>query len=65
MIILYLLSAVLFLYGVMRGSRVFDRVLAIDTLSYDLAVFMAMISLSSRHILAVCMIPIALWAYTL
>ncbi|MEM4717474.1 MAG: monovalent cation/H+ antiporter complex subunit F [Desulfurococcaceae archaeon] len=66
MIILYLLSAILFLYRVIRGPRVFDRLLAIDSLSYDLAVFMAMISLyTSRHILAVCMIPIALWAYTL
>lgn len=63
---MYLASAVLFLYRIMRGPTIFDRVIALDSLSYDLAVFMALIALSLRQsIIAVSMIPIALWTYTL
>lgn len=66
LIVMYLVSGVLFLYRIIKGPKIFDRVLAIDTLSYDLTVFMAMIAFyTGRHVLVACMIPIALWAYTL
>ncbi|MEM1628551.1 MAG: monovalent cation/H+ antiporter complex subunit F [Desulfurococcaceae archaeon] len=63
---IYLSTAVIFVFRAIRGPTIFDRVLAIDALSYDLTVFMALIALyTNRHVLAVCMIPIALWAYAL
>jgi len=66
MMVVYMTSAVLFVLRTIRGPTVFDRVIAVDSLSYDLVVFMAMIALyTGRYVLAVCMVPIALWAYAL
>lgn len=63
---LYLVSAILFLYRIIRGPTVFDRVIALDSFSYDLAVFIALIAIVIRQsLIAVSMIPIALWTYTL
>lgn len=64
--VIYLLSSILFMIRIIRGPTIFDRVIVVDSLSYDLAVFMALISAyTSRSLLALCIIPIALWAYTL
>lgn len=66
MMVVYIASAILFVLRTIKGPTVFDRVIAVDSLSYDLAVFMALIALyTGRYVLAVCMIPIALWAYVL
>ncbi|MEM4487923.1 MAG: monovalent cation/H+ antiporter complex subunit F [Desulfurococcaceae archaeon] len=62
----YILSAILFMVRIIKGPTLFDRIVVVDSLSYDLAVFMALISAyTSRSLLALCIIPIALWAYTL
>lgn len=62
----YLVAAALFVVRVVRGPTLFDKLIAVDSLSYDLSVFMALIALyTGRHVLAVCIIAIALWAYAL
>lgn len=66
MILVYIVSAILFVLRTIKGPTVFDRVIAVDSLSYDLVVFMALIALyTGRYVLAACMVPIALWAYAL
>lgn len=63
---IYLIAAALFIVRVIRGPTLFDKLIAVDSLSYDLSVFMALIALyTGRHILAVCIVAIALWAYAL
>lgn len=65
-IITYLASAILFLVRAVRGPTLFDRVLAIDALSYDLTVFMALIALhTSRPTIASPIILLSLWAFAL
>lgn len=65
-IITYLVSATLFLIRMARGPTLFDRVLAIDALSYDLTVFMALIALhTARPIIASPMILLSLWGFAL
>ncbi|MEM1651307.1 MAG: monovalent cation/H+ antiporter complex subunit F [Zestosphaera sp.] len=62
----YAVSMVMFFVRILRGPTIFDRVIAVDALSCDLAVFMALIALytGNPHI-AFPMIFIALWAYVL
>ncbi|MEM1961643.1 MAG: monovalent cation/H+ antiporter complex subunit F [Sulfolobales archaeon] len=65
-IFVYIASMVMFFVRILRGPTIFDRVIAVDALSCDLAVFMALIALytGNPHI-AFPMIFIALWAYVL
>lgn len=65
-IIVYIVSAAIFFVRIVKGPTIFDRVVAIDALSYDLTVFMALIALyTARPFIAVPMILVALWAYAL
>ncbi|MEM1532516.1 MAG: monovalent cation/H+ antiporter complex subunit F [Desulfurococcaceae archaeon] len=66
LIIVYLASATMLLIRVIRGPTLFDRVAAVDALSYDLTVFMALLALyTGRLLVATPMILISLWAYAL
>lgn len=63
---LYLLAAGLYLLRVFRGPTVPDMVLAVDALSYDLVVFIFILSiLLDAYYLAVVSLPLALWIYIL
>lgn len=65
-LILYLVTAVIFLFRVIRGPTLFDRVISIDALSYDLTVFIALVALyTGRPLLITPMVLISLWAYAL
>ncbi|MEM1686904.1 MAG: monovalent cation/H+ antiporter complex subunit F [Zestosphaera sp.] len=65
-IVIYMTSMVLFLLRVLKGPTIFDRVIAVDALSCDLTVFMALIALyTGRYLIAFPMALIALWAYAL
>ncbi|MEM4552672.1 MAG: monovalent cation/H+ antiporter complex subunit F [Ignisphaera sp.] len=65
-LIVYLFSAIMFLIRIVRGPTIFDRIVAVDALSYDLTVFMALIAFYvNRPLVATPMILIALWAYAL
>ncbi len=65
-ILLYLVSAVMFLIRTVKGPTIFDRVLAVDALSYDLAVFMSLLALYlGEPLLAVSVVILTLWIYTL
>lgn len=63
---IYLVSAVLLFIRIIKGPTVFDRVIAVDALSCDLTVFIALIALYiEKPFIAIPMILIALWAYAL
>lgn len=65
-LIMYLLSAVILLIRIIRGPTIFDRIVAVDALSYDLTVFMALIAFYiNRPLAATPMVLVALWAYAL
>ncbi len=65
-ILLYLVSTVMFLIRTVRGPTIFDRVLAVDALSYDLAVFMSLLALYlGEPLLAVNVVILTLWIYAL
>ncbi|MEM2397889.1 MAG: monovalent cation/H+ antiporter complex subunit F [Ignisphaera sp.] len=65
-ILIYMVSMVIFLVRILRGPTIFDRVIAVDALSCDLTVFMALIALYTENTyIAFPMIFIALWAYVL
>lgn len=65
-VFIYIVSALMFFVRIMRGPTLFDRVVAVDALSYDLTVFMALIALyTARPFMAVPMVLVALWAYAL
>jgi len=65
-ILLYLVSAVMFLIRAVKGPTIFDRVLAVDALSYDLAVFMSLLALYlGEPLLAVSVVILTLWIYAL
>jgi multicomponent Na+:H+ antiporter subunit F len=65
-ILLYLVSSVMFLIRTVKGPTIFDRVLAVDALSYDLAVFMSLLALYlGEPLLAVSVVILTLWIYAL
>lgn len=65
-IFFYLISSTMFLIRIIKGPTIFDRVVAVDALSYDLTVFMALIAFYvGKPLAATPMILIALWAYAL
>jgi len=56
----------MFLIRTVKGPTIFDRVLAVDALSYDLAVFMSLLALYlGEPLLAVSVVILTLWIYTL
>jgi len=63
---LFIVAAILYVIRVLKGPTIPDMVLAIDTLSYDLAVLIiALTLLLGTAYLAVAALPLVLWAYIL
>ncbi len=63
---LYLFAFTLYIVRALRGPTIPDTVLAIDALSFDIAAFLALLSIIYRSpILVACTIVLALWVYAL
>ena len=63
---LFLFAFSLYAIRVFRSDTVSEKVIAIDALGYDLAVFLAVLSiLFKAPILIPCAIILALWVYAL
>ncbi|MEM3926886.1 MAG: monovalent cation/H+ antiporter complex subunit F [Desulfurococcaceae archaeon] len=62
----YIVAAILYSYRAIKGPTIPDIVLAIDCISYDLAVFLAILALYYRSPIMISpAIILALWAYLL
>lgn len=65
-VLVYMVSAFIYIARVIRGPTLYDRVLAIDALSYDLTVFMALLAYYTRQFyVATPIIIVALWGFAL
>lgn len=63
---IYLASFVLYVVRAVKGPTIADVILAIDCLSYDLAVFLVVLSIYFKSVYLVSSaIVLALWAYLL
>ncbi len=63
---LFLGAFVMYIVRALKGPTIPDITLAIDCLSYDLAAFLALLSIYFRSpILIPCAIVLALWVYAL
>ncbi|MCS7099369.1 MAG: monovalent cation/H+ antiporter complex subunit F [Sulfolobales archaeon] len=63
---LYVTSFLLYAVRVVKGPTIPDRVLAIDSLGYDLAAFMVVLSILVRSpLMVVSGLTLALWIYAL
>ncbi len=63
---LYLFAFTLYIVRALKGPTIPDTVLAIDALSFDIAAFLALLSITYRSpILVACTIVLALWVYAL
>jgi len=64
--IIYLITAIIYLFRIIRGPTIFDRILAVDALNYNLTVFMALLALYLEiPMIALSMIVVSLWFYAL
>jgi multicomponent Na+:H+ antiporter subunit F len=62
----YIASFLLYMVRVVRGPTLPDRVLAVDSLGYDLAAFMVVLSvLLKAPLMIVSALALALWIYAL
>ncbi|MCC6046724.1 MAG: monovalent cation/H+ antiporter complex subunit F [Desulfurococcaceae archaeon] len=62
----YLTSFLLYIIRVVKGPTLSDRVLAVDSLGYDLAAFMVVLSvLLKAPLMIVSALALALWVYAL
>lgn len=62
----FLFAFVLYVIRVFRLKGIADKVIAVDALGYDLAVFLAVLTVLFRApILIPCAIVLALWVYAL
>jgi len=62
----YLVSFLLYIVRVFKGPTLPDRVLAVDSLGYDLAAFMVVLSILLRApVMVVSALALALWVYAL
>jgi multicomponent Na+:H+ antiporter subunit F len=62
----YLTSFLLYIIRVVKGPTLSDRVLAVDSLGYDLAAFMVVLSvLLKAPLMIVSALALALWIYAL
>jgi len=60
----YVASSIIYLARLVLGPTVPDRVLALDALSLDLAVFLVVLSLMlNKPVMAFTVIPLVLWIY--
>jgi multicomponent Na+:H+ antiporter subunit F len=63
---LYLVAIILYLIRAIKGPTIGDQVLAIDSMTYDLAALLIILGLFFKEpILIVTAIPLALWVYSL
>ncbi|ADG90901.1 monovalent cation/H+ antiporter complex subunit F [Thermosphaera aggregans] len=63
---LYLTAIILYLIRAIKGPTIGDQVLAIDSMTYDLAALLIILGLFFKEpILIVTAIPLALWIYSL
>ncbi len=63
---IFVVAYVLYFIRVLRGPTIPDRVLAVDALSFDLVVFLIVLSILFRSpILPAVAIVLALWTYAL
>lgn len=66
LLILYVISFTLYLVRVFKGPTIPDRVLAIDSLGYDLAAFMVILSVYLKSpLIAICALSLSLWIFVL
>jgi len=64
--VIYLITAIIYLFRIVRGPTIFDRILAVDALNYNLTVFMALLALYLEiPMIALGMIVVSLWLYAL
>ncbi|MCS7110941.1 MAG: monovalent cation/H+ antiporter complex subunit F [Ignisphaera sp.] len=65
-VLIYLMTSVLYIIRLIKGPTVPDRILALDALSYDLSVFIALLALLLRRpIVASGLIALTLWIHAL
>ena len=63
---IYVTSFLIYVVRVVKGPTLPDRVLAVDSLGYDLAAFMVVLSvLLKSPLMVVCGLALALWIYAL
>ena len=63
---IYVTSFLIYVARVVKGPTLPDRVLAVDSLGYDLAAFMVLLSvLLKSPLMVVCGLALALWIYAL
>lgn len=61
---MYVASFLLYVVRVVKGPTIPDRVLAVDSLGYDLAAFMVVLSILLRSpLMVVSGLALALWVY--
>jgi multicomponent Na+:H+ antiporter subunit F len=62
--LIYMATSVVYIVRLVRGPTLPDRILALDALSYDLAVFLALLSiLLQRWVMVSGIIPLVLWIH--
>ncbi len=63
---LFILASILYFIRLVKGPTLPDIVLAVDVLSYDLAVFIVLFGIiCNSPLLTVGALPLVLWAYLL
>ncbi len=63
---LYVTSFLIYVVRVVKGPTLPDRVLAVDSLGYDIAAFMVVLSILLKSpLMVVCGLSLALWIYAL
>ncbi|MCS7111698.1 MAG: monovalent cation/H+ antiporter complex subunit F [Ignisphaera sp.] len=62
----FIASIILYLIRALRGPTIPDMVIAVDAISFDIAVFLAVLAVYFKSpILISCVIVLMLWAYAL
>ncbi len=62
----FIIAFILYTIRALRGPTISDQVLAIDSMSYDLAAFLVILAIFFREpILIATAIALALWVYSL
>lgn len=63
---LFIMASIFYFIRLVKGPTLPDMVLAVDVLSYDLAVFIIIFSIACNSpLLSVGALPLVLWAYLL
>ena len=63
---IFIVSIILYLIRILKDPTIPDMVIAVDAISYDIAVFLAVLAIYFKSpILISCVIVLMLWAYAL